>query len=139
MGRALAISKLESIKTDIGSLEKNIADEANTVKASVDQMLLKHQPSELDMSMIKGLEEKGSEIIAQIPKINQLEATLEIQEEDAELDSIKKKIQKSLSTARAQIESGNKQIQQKVGAIPDAAKVLTEKQYEDQMSFVLKH
>ena len=139
MGRALAISKLESIKADIGTLEKNIEDEASTVKASVDQMLLKHQPSELDTSMIKGLEEKGQEIIAQIPKINQLENTLEIQEEDAELDSIKKKIQKSLSSARSQIESGNKQIQQKVGAIPDAAKVLTEKQYEDQMSFVLKH
>jgi len=63
-------------------------------------MLQKHQPSELDMSMIKGIEEKGNEVIAQIPKINQLEATLEIQEEDAELDGIKKKIQKSLSNAR---------------------------------------
>ena len=31
------------------------------------------------------------------------------------------------------------QIQQKVGAIPNAAKILTEKQYEDQMSFVLHH
>lgn len=139
MGRALAISKLESIKADIGSLEKNIEDESETVKQSVDEMLKKHQPSELDMAMIKGLEEKGSEIIAQIPKINQLENTLEIQEEDAELAQIKQKIQKSINTARSQIESGNKQIQQKVGAIPDAAKVLTEKQYEDQMSFVLKH
>lgn len=73
MGRALAISKLESIKADIGSLEKNIDDEASTVKNSVHEMLNKHQPSELDMSMAKGLEEKGSEIIAQIPKINQLE------------------------------------------------------------------
>ena len=73
MGRALAISKLESIKTDVGSLEKNLADEAQTVKNTVDEMLSKHQPSELDMSMVKGLEDKGAEIMAQIPKINQLE------------------------------------------------------------------
>jgi hypothetical protein len=95
--------------SDVGLNGLELGDgEANTVKSSVDQMLLKHQPSELDMSMIKGLEEKGGEIIAQIPKINQLEATLEIQEEDAELDSVKKKIQKSISNTRAQIENGNK-------------------------------
>ena len=45
-------------------------------------MLKKHQPSELDLSMIKGLESKGAEIIAQIPKINQLDQALEIQDED---------------------------------------------------------
>ena len=53
MGRALAISKLESIKTAVASLEKNLVDEAETVQTSVDEMLKKHQPSELDMTMIR--------------------------------------------------------------------------------------
>ena len=70
MGRALAISKLENIKNSVNNLEKNLADEASSVQGSVAEMLKKHQPSELDMSMIKGIEEKGNEVIAQIPKIN---------------------------------------------------------------------
>ena len=46
---------------------------------------------------------------------------------------------KVVAETRAQIESGNKHIREKLGKIPDATKVLTEKQYDDQMSFVLKH
>lgn len=64
-------------------------------------MLKKHQPTELDPAMIKGIEEKGKEIMAQIPKINQLENVLEIQEEDAELENLKKKIQKNIASARS--------------------------------------
>ena len=48
-------------------------------------------------------------------------------------------MKKNLAKAKAEFEQGNKKIRDKVGAIPDAAKVLTDKQYEDQMSFVLKH
>ena len=64
---------------------------------------------------------------------------MDVQEEDPELVSIKSKIEKNVSDARSHLDEGNRQIAAKVGAIPDAAKVLTEKQYEDQMSFVLKH
>ena len=81
--------------------------------------------------MIESLEEKKREIVAQIPKINKLENALDIQEDDPELVSLKQKIEKNISDARAQLENGNRQIAQKIGAIPDAAKVLTEKQYED--------
>ena len=139
MGRALAMSKLESIKENMNGLEKNLADESSVVKKTVDQMLQKHQPTEVDTKMIESLEEKKHEIVAQIPKINKLENALDIQEDDPELVSIKQKIEKNIGEARAQLENGNKQIAAKIGAIPDAAKVLTEKQYEDQMSFVLKH
>ena len=139
MGRALAMSKLESIKENMNGLEKNLADESGVVKKTVDQMLQKHQPTEVDTKMIESLEEKKREIVAQIPKINKLENALDIQEDDPELVSLKQKIEKNISDARAQLENGNRQIAQKIGAIPDAAKVLTEKQYEDQMSFVLKH
>ena len=139
MGRALAMSKLENIKENMNGLEKNLADEAGVVTKTVQQMMQKHQPTEVDTKMIENLEEKKHEIVAQIPKINKLEQALDIQEDDPELVSIKEKIEKNISAARAQLESGNRQIAQKIGAIPDAAKVLTEKQYEDQMSFVLKH
>ena len=139
MGRALAMSKLENIKENMNGLEKNLADEASVVTKTVQQMMQKHQPTEVDTKMIENLEEKKREIVAQIPKINKLEQALDIQEDDPELVSIKEKIEKNIGAARTQLESGNRQIAQKIGAIPDAAKVLTEKQYEDQMSFVLKH
>ena len=42
MGRALALSKLESIKEEVSGLEKNIADEASVIKGTADDMLLKH-------------------------------------------------------------------------------------------------
>ena len=42
MGRALAISKLESINSSVNSLEKNLEDEAATIKESVDEMMKKH-------------------------------------------------------------------------------------------------
>ena len=46
---------------------------------------------------------------------------------------------KALKASKEKVEMGNRKIRDKLGAIPDAAKVLTEKQYDDQMSFVLKH
>ena len=64
MGRALALSKLESIKADINSLEKNLADESAVVKQTVAEMLQKHQPSELDPQMVASLDEKKNEIFA---------------------------------------------------------------------------
>ena len=38
---------------------------------------------------------------------------------------------KTLKNTKATVESGNKTIRDKLGQIPDGAKVLTEKQYED--------
>lgn len=100
MGRALAMSKLESIKDEMNGLATNLADESGVVKKTVDQMLQKHQPTELDVKMVENLEEKKREIVAQIPKINKLEGALDIQEEDPELLSIKSKIEKNVSDAR---------------------------------------
>ena len=48
-------------------------------------MLNKHQPAEIDNSLISKLAQKETEIIAQIPKINELETKLDVQEEDEEL------------------------------------------------------
>ena len=58
--------------------------------------------------MIKGIEEKGVEIIAQMPKINELENILEIQEEDAELAQVKSQIEKTIKNVKGKLEDGNK-------------------------------
>ena len=108
MGRALAISKLEAIKSSVNLLSKNLQEEAGTVTTSVDEMLKKHQPSELDSSMIEGIQSKGKEIIAQMPKINELENILEIQEEDAELAQVKSQIEKTIKNVKGKLEDGNK-------------------------------
>ena len=42
MGRALAISKLENIKSSVSTLQKNLADEAASVSGTMNEMLKKH-------------------------------------------------------------------------------------------------
>ena len=105
----------------------------------MDEMLAKHQPTEIDGSMVEVLQQKATQVMVQIPKINQLEQMLEIQEEDAELTAVKSSMEKKITETKRKVTEGNKQVRDKVGAIPDGAKVLTEGQYQDQMSFVLKH
>ena len=57
-----------------------------------DAMLQKHQPSLIDKSLMQAYDKKSKEILAQFPKINELESLLEIQDEDKELDMIGGKI-----------------------------------------------
>ena len=85
MGRALAVSKLQMIKQTINNLSVNFNQEADVINNSVDSMLKKHQPTEIDSGLVDKLQKKTFEVIAQIPKINNLEKSLEIQDEDAEL------------------------------------------------------
>ena len=61
---------------------------------------------------------------------SELESLLEIQDEDKELDMIGGKIQKVNALAVQNLVQGNKQIQDKIGHLPDADKVMTESQYE---------
>ena len=68
-----------------------------------------------------------------------MEKSLEIQENDAELAQIEKKIKSTVQETKQKIAEGNKQIHDKNGAIPEGARIMTETQYDDQMSFVLKH
>ena len=94
MGRALAVSKLESIKAAVNELESNLKKESGVMKQQEETMLLKHQPSLVDKSLVQAFDKKSKEILAQIPKINELESLLEIQDEDKELDMIGGKIQR---------------------------------------------
>ena len=92
MGRALAVSKLESIKTAMNDRESNIKKESSVMKKQEEAMLLKHQPTLVDKTLVQALDKKTKEILAQIPRINELESLLEIQDEDKELDMIGGKI-----------------------------------------------
>ena len=44
---------------------------------------------------------------------------------------MRSKMKKEVNHAKQALDEGNKKIKDKVGAIPDAAKILTDKQYED--------
>jgi len=48
-------------------------------------------------------------------------------------------MKKAVAGARDKILSANKEISKKFGEMPETEKILTERQYEDQMAFVLKH
>ena len=139
MGRALAVSKLQAIKDSVSILNKNFKDEGASIRGEVTNMLAKHQPSEIDASVGQKLEKKATEVMSQLPKINQLEKLLEIQEEDAEISMINRQIKKGVQETNQALVQGNNQIREKLGQMPEDAKILTDKQYEDQMSFVLKH
>ena len=139
MGRALAISKLESIKQAINTLAQNFKTEGKALTDEAKQMFEKHQPNELDEKPIHELSTRSIEMLSQLPKVNQLENTLEIQEEDAELASIKKSVNADVKQSISSFMEVNKKIKEKLGAMPDAAKIVTEKDYQQEMSFVLKH
>jgi hypothetical protein len=53
----------------------------------MENMLSKNQPSEIDSKFAESLGKKATEIMAQFPKINELEKNLEVQtnEEDPDL------------------------------------------------------
>ena len=93
----------------------------------------------METASVDALTAKTNKVLAQIPKINLLEHNLEIQDEDAELAKTKKSLNKISTQTKDKILAGNKQIREKINNIPEGAKILTEQQYEDSMSFVLKH
>ena len=78
-------------------------------------------------------------MISQIPKVNELERSLEIQDEDKELTVLSKKITKSVKESTEHLAEGNKKIREKVNMIPKEARVLSDKEYENEMGFILRH
>ena len=78
MGRALALSKLESIKDAVKTLDSNIKSESQGVTKQMEEMLTKNNPAEIDSKFSEELGKKATTIMAQFPKINQLEHALEI-------------------------------------------------------------
>ena len=139
MGQALAVSKLSSIKQSINTLEGNLKQEGEGVQQEMKAMLNKHNMNEVDIAKVDKIQKKADMILAQFPKINELEKSLEIQDQDAELAQVEKKIKTTIQSTRKSIVDGNKEVHAKNSAIPEGARILTENQYDDQMSFVLKH
>ena len=73
------------------------------------------------------MEKKSLEIIAQVPKINELEKVLEVQDEDKELTLLSADMKKAVSGARTKILKANQEIQTRFGQMPETEKILTEK------------
>ena len=78
-------------------------------------------------------------MLAQFARVNELENLLEVQQEDAELISIRKSLEADLQKTSEAFKKGNEDIKRKLGTMPDSAKVVNDKDYGDQMQFVLKH
>ena len=61
------------------------------------------------------MDKKATEIIAQMPRINELEKVLEVQDEDKELALLSQDMRKAVAGARTKILRGNKEIQTRFG------------------------
>ena len=48
-------------------------------------------------------------------------------------------MEKSISETEKKLKDGNAKIAEKLGNTPDSAKQMSESQYDDQMSFILRH
>ena len=73
-------------------------------------MLKKHQPHEIEIGRVDNLAKKTQEIIAQMPKINELEKVLEVQDEDKELTLLSQDMEKAVKGARNKILKANQEI-----------------------------
>merc|ERR1711971_59498 len=69
MGRALASSKLESIKQTMSTLSQNFLGEGSAIRESMQKMLGKHMPSEMENDQLEMLSLKHDEVVSQIPRI----------------------------------------------------------------------
>ena len=97
------------------------------MRTQITKMLAKHQPTEIDAAVGQKLEKKATEVMSQLPKINQLEKLLEIQDEDAEITMINKQMKKSVQDTNQALVQGNNQIREKLGQMPEDAKIMTDK------------
>ena len=85
----------------------------------MEEMLTKNNPSEIDSKFAEDLGKKATSIMAQFPKINELEHSLEIQDEDPELTLAQKSISSNVQSLLKQVQEGNKKIRDKLGEIPE--------------------
>ena len=139
MGRALAASKLESIKTAMETLTSNFLSEGEAIRSSMKKMVGKHAPSQMEDDKLEMLGLKTDEVISEIPKVNELEQILDIQVADPELAMIEKKIKDDLELTKSSFAEGNTQIHQKLDEPPEDARIVSDQDYSEKMSFVLKH
>ena len=102
-------------------------------------MSSKNQPQKLSDSELKTIEQRSKQVEGQLAKINRLEQSLEIQDEDRELTKIASKLDENIEKTKTALATASKTISTKMGKMPDFDKIMTEEQYENQLSFVLKH
>ena len=63
MGRALAASKLESIKATMNTLSQNFVSEGVAIRESMQKMLGKHTPNEMENEQLEMLSLKHDEVV----------------------------------------------------------------------------
>ena len=64
MGRALALSKLETIKDEVKTLDINIKTESEGVSNQMESMLSKHNPTVIDSKFAEDLGKKAQTILS---------------------------------------------------------------------------
>ena len=139
LGRALGVSKIQDIKTEIQTLSQNLQKEGEALQHFSQKMTMMHQPKKLEVSGVAEMQKKAEKILSQLSNINDLEEELEIQKEDKELSVIEKKISTVMAQTKEVVDKAGKTVIDHLGKQPDADKIMTEEQYQQQLSFVLKH
>ena len=73
----------------------------------MDRMLKKHEQAEMEGDQLEVLKQKTAAVLAQFPRINNLEQLLEIQAADPELASLEMKINSDLEKTETSFAQGN--------------------------------
>ena len=78
MGRALAVSKVQSIKTSINTIDNNLKLESQAIQSNIENMMQKRDAQEIDTALVEKMSKKANEVVSKIPLVNKLEEDLEI-------------------------------------------------------------
>lgn len=78
MGRALAVSKVQSIKTSINTIDNNLKLESQAIQSNIENMMQKRDAQEIDTALVEKMSKKAIEVVSKIPLVNKLEEDLEI-------------------------------------------------------------
>ena len=78
MGRDLAVSKVQSIKTIINTIDNNLKLESQAIQSNIENMMQKRDAQEIDTALVEKMSKKAIEVVSKIPLVNKLEEDLEI-------------------------------------------------------------
>ena len=70
LGRALGVSKVQDIKSEIEAVNKNLIAEGNDVQQFAEKMTRMHEPKKLDLTEVSAMELKGQDVMSQIASVN---------------------------------------------------------------------
>ena len=59
MGRALAVSKVQSIKTSINTIDNNLKLESQAIQSNIENMMQKRDAQEIDTALVEKMSKKS--------------------------------------------------------------------------------